>query len=406
MNQPSALNHNLKRLAILRLITCLGVAVALTYLEFTLHHDPDLRLGWLIWCLLSLLSGVNLVRAKQNNAGADELYAYLILDSALIVALIYFTGGANNPFITYLLVPIVISAATQSRGKTWALCLLGILAYSLLMFYHQPLPILHMHHGGFNLHIVGMLLTFVMSALFIAYFVVDMAQQLRKEQQQVAQLRERGIQNEHVMVVASQAAATAHELGTPLTTMAVVTQDLLTQDISESEHQEDLALIQQQIQICKDKLKHLVSTASAKTEPQTLVTFIQDTLDHWLLMRPRAQYQWQKPSTNGPLVHYPQLLQQAIINLLNNAADASPQSVTLTLNWRSSAWQLTIEDQGEGIDPERAAAIGSPQDSAEGLGIGLLLTHSSVQRLGGKVDWRNLPDGGCQTRIEVPLDEF
>ncbi len=404
MSQSGALNHNLKRLAFLRLITCLGIAVALSYLEFTLHQDPDLTLGWVIWCLLSLLSGVNLLRAKQQNAGPNELYAYLMLDSALIVALIYFTGGANNPFITYLLVPIVISAATQSRGKTWALCLLAIAAYALLMFYHQPLPMLHMHHAGFNLHIVGMLLTFVMSALFIAYFVVDMAQQLRKEQQQVAHLREQSIQTEHVMVVASQAAATAHELGTPLTTMAVVTQDLLTQNVSVAEQKEDLALIQQQIQICKDKLRHLVSTASAKTEPQPLVAFIQETLDHWLLMRPRGRYQWQKPSEAGPLVHYPQLLQQAIINLLNNAADASPDRVELHLHWYPDYWQLTIQDQGRGIDPEKAAAIGTPQNSSQGLGIGLLLTHSSVQRLGGKVEWRNLPCGGCQMQIEVPFD--
>lgn len=403
MSTHSALNYNLKRLAILRSINCIGIAIALVFLETSLHHDPDLDFGWLIWGLLSTLSIVNLIRARQQSAGQNELFAYLMLDSALIVLLIYFTGGANNPFITYLLVPIVISAATQSWGKTWSLCLTAIAAYAFLLFYHVPLPMLHMHHSGMNLHVVGMLLTFVMSALFIAYFVVDMAQQLRTEQSQVAKLREQSIQNEHVMLVANQAASTAHELGTPLTTMAVVTQDLLTQDISEAEQKEDLSLIQQQIQLCKDKLKSLVSHAQANAKPQPLVEFIQATLDQWLLMRPRAHYQWSKPASGGPQVQYPQVLQQAIINLLNNAMDASPHHVDIELVWQNRLWQLKIRDQGSGIDANKTQQLSNPQLSEDGMGIGLLLTHSSVQRLGGRVEWQNLEDGGCLTIIEVPF---
>lgn len=403
MNTLSALNYNLKRLAILRLITCAGIAVALIYLETSLHHDPDLGVGWFIWGLLTVLSVVNLIRAKQKSAGQNELFAYLMLDSGLIVLLIYFTGGANNPFITYLLVPIVISAATQSWTKTWSLCVLAIAAYAFVLFYHVPLPMLHMHHSGMNLHIVGMLLTFIMSALFIAYFVVDMAQQLTNEQNQVAKLREQSIQNEHVMVVANQAAATAHELGTPLTTMAVVTQDLLTQEVSEEEKKEDLSLIQQQIQLCKEKLKLLVSHAQSNAKQEPLVDFIQTTLDQWLLMRPHAQYQWQKPKEISPEVQYPLVLQQAIINLLNNAMDASPEKIQIDLNWSKQNWCLEIQDQGSGIDQERTRQLNKPQPSDAGMGIGLLLTHSSVQRLGGHVEWQNLPSGGCVTKIEVPF---
>lgn len=415
MTTSAALNHNLRRLAILRLITCVGIAVALLFLEFALHHDPDLLFAWVIWSALSVLSVINLFRARHQKAGTDELFAYLLLDSALIVALIYFTGGANNPFITYLLVPIVISAATQSHTKTWSLCLLSIAAYGLLLFYHEPLPMLHMsmnhnhmgHTSGFNLHIVGMMLTFVMSALFIAYFVVDMAQQLRKEQAQVARLRETSIQNEHVMLVASQAAATAHELGTPLTTMSVITQDLITQDISEEEKEDDLKLIQQQIQLCKEKLKQLVSHALSAPPCQSLTEFMQTTLDQWLLMRPRASYRWlEKPDHIGspPNVQYPQVLQQAIINLLNNAMDATDNSIQLTLHWTNSSWTLSIYDQGSGMPDTISTSVGQPQASTDGMGIGLLLTHSSVQRLGGRVEWHNLPEGGCLTQIEVPFE--
>lgn len=411
LTTSDALTHNLKRLAYLRLITCVGIAIALVYLPYVAHHPPALTIPWIIWAALTALSFLNLIRAKQKVPERSELFAYLLTDSTLIIALIYFTGGANNPFITYLLVPIVISAATQSGTKTWTLCILSMAAYGLLLFYHEPLHVLHVHSGDLNPHIIGMLLTFVMSALFIAYFVVDMAQQLRQEQQQVAQLREESMQDEHLMVVASQSAATAHELGTPLTTVAVITQDLIKMpNLSTEERLADLEEIQQQIALCKDKLKQLVRYSTQEsTLDKPLKQFIQDTLDQWLLMRPKAQYHWQDAASEPAQapeqnIQYSPMLQQAIINLLNNAMDANPaKSLGIGLFANDLRWSLCIEDHGQGAPESVLKSAAAPHKSENGMGIGLLLSHSSIQRLGGTVELQNKQTGGCHTKIEVPF---
>ncbi|MEY8205474.1 MAG: ATP-binding protein, partial [Bermanella sp.] len=400
-----ALVHNLKRLAVLRLITCSGIALALWFFGQE-SASPLQRFGaWGILLLMTLLSLVNLWRARSHSARPHEMSSYLLVDTLLIVALMYLSGGANNPFITYLLVPIVISAATLSWLMTWLLCVLAMLAYGGLLFFYEPLASLEYQLAqlGLSQHIVGMWLTFVLSSLFIAYFVVEMALENRLQSQQVAQYREQSIQSEHLMLLASQAASTAHELGTPLTTLKILSQELRHQTQDE-QSQADLDLMLRQIELCKDKLKHLSQHQPLEQSPhQSLQLFIHHALEQWLLMRPTGQYRWQEEHSSSPRVQYPQVLQQAIINLLDNAYDASHAPVELALSWNKQHWTLNILDHGPGVAPEFTLP-NRPIDSSQGLGIGLLLSHSSIQRLGGNVTLCNQAQG-CLTVIEIPFNE-
>ena len=407
MHNASELIYNLRRLAILRLITCVGIMVSLLILGFDINHQFQQQAAWGILSLMTILSLVNLSRARAQKALAYEVFSYLLIDSVLIVALMYFTGGANNPFITYLLVPIVISAATLSWVLTWILCVLAMLAYGGLLFFYVPLASLNSQLAqlGLSLHIVGMWLTFVLSALFIAYFVVEMALQSRHQAKQVAHFREQSIQNEHLMLLASQAASTAHELGTPLTTLKILTHELL-QQAKDKDSQADLELMLNQIDLCKNKLNNLSQQDSLKQSPcQDLMSLIDNTLQQWLLMRPSAEYHWQeKIASSSPTAQYPQVLQQAIINLLDNAMDASKDSLRISLNWGKESWAFQIKDTGHGLHQEFTLP-NSPVNSQQGMGIGLMLSHSSIQRLGGKVTMVNDKSGGCLTEIKMPFSQ-
>ena len=440
VSEQSALLHNLKRLAVLRLITCSGIAFSLwmlgqafgSELQLLAPQRPSEQIisAWGILLLLTLLSLLNLWRARSGRAQAQglysqEMFAYLLLDSLLIVSLIYFTGGANNPFITYLLVPIVISASTLSWLSTWVLCVLAMSAYGLLLFIYQPLAALDvvMAQLGLSMHIVGMWLTFVLSALFIAYFVVNMAWDLRYTARQAAFFREQSIQNEHVMLLASQAASTAHEIGSPLTTLKVLSHELSLEKNLSTDAQDDLVLMKQQIELCQEKLQQLTNETQLEMSPaQPLTHFIRNALEQWLLLSPSGEYQWQnKEALNqtAPEVRYPQVLMQAIINLLDNAAKHSGAPIQLDLSWDNASWTLTIEDSGPGLH-ENFQLPNSPVDSQNGLGIGLLLSHSSIQRLGGQVTLENrttehlqtnhpesnkdsIATSGCLTNITVPF---
>lgn len=424
----SAAIQNLKRLAVLRLITCFGFAMALALLG--LHSSGSLQslAAWGIILTMSTLSLLNLYRAQHQSIAKYEIFSYLFTDSLLIICLMYFTGGANNPFITYLLVPIVISAATLTWLSTWVLTTIAMAAYGLLLFFYVPLLPLdrQLAELGLSFHIVGMWFTFTLSALFIAYFVVEMALDLKEQEHQTAYFREQSIQNEHLMLLASQAASTAHEIGTPLTTLKVLNHELLISDElsgeKNAEARQDLNIMAEQINLCQLILKKLTQqTHIEQSELQPLTGFINNALQQWLLMRPMVNFVVESSlksfptNTNvstAPNVQYPLVLQQAIINLLDNAADSNKRPVkteslielplNLTLNYNSESWTMNIQDHGHGID-EPFSLPNSPVQSENGLGIGLLLSHNSISRLGGNVSLTN-NDLGCLTTITMPIE--
>ena len=408
MTTDSATLHNLKRLAILRLITSIGVAIALVALGLLQTSEVQGLAAWSILLAMCLLSFFNLMRAKQGKLGHYEILTYLVLDTFLIAGLMFFTGGANNPFITYMLVPIVISAATLSWLSTWLLCMVTMSLYGLLLFFYFPLASLDIQLAelGMSFHIIGMWFTFILSSLLIAYFVVEMAMDLKYQERQTAFFREQSIQNEHLMMLAGQAASTAHEIGNPLTTIKMLNHELSLSENLTQDNQEDIALMSKQIEICQDKLKQLTqNTQLQQSEQSSLVDYVKSALHQWLLMRPNAQYQWDTVQNDSPMVQYPLVIQQAMINLFDNAMNASAKSstkrISLSLNWNEHSWQLQIQDFGEGVS-DNFELPSQPMESKQGLGIGLMLSHSSIQRLGGKVHLNN-NDLGCLTTIELPF---
>jgi len=225
---------------------------------------------------VSGLSILNLHRARHQRIYKYEIFSYLLVDSFLIIFLMYFTGGANNPFITYLLVPIVISAATLSWLSTWVLTMIAMIAYGLLLFFYMPLYPLdkQLAELGLSFHIIGMWFTFTLSSLFIAYFVVEMGLDLKHQEQQTAYFREQSIQNEHLMLLASQAASTAHEIGTPLTTLKVINHDLILDDSLSSDIKQDLAIMNDQINLCHEKLKKLTRQTQLEQSESKPLTFM------------------------------------------------------------------------------------------------------------------------------------
>ena len=415
---PSVIPDHLKRLAMLRLITSSGVAIALMMLGLHTQLDMQTLSAWTILTAMVALSLANVLRASKTTISPYEVFSYLLLDTLLIAALMYVTGGANNPFITYLLVPIVISAATLNWLFTWILCVLAMSVYGLLLFLYLPLYALDQQLAelGLSLHIIGMWFTFVLSALLIAYFVVDMAQDLASQAKRIEQLNQQSLQHEHVLLLASQAASTAHALGTPLTTINMLAHELQAEANISAQCQADLALIEQQVNVCKSTLKQLTQHTDVASLPkQSVQQFIADTLDQWQLMRPNVQFTLEDFSSKQgqPIEHtqvqYSLLLRQSIINLLDNAADSQQQAkrsnnvINLNLHCLAEHWQLDILDAGNGFEnPNESVTEIHANESVNGLGIGLLLSYGSIQRFGGNVSWENQQPIGCLTKIEMP----
>lgn len=418
----SAARDNMRRLAWVRVIALLAqlTAVLFTgfYLDMALNYQPML----LVIMLMSIITALSLLRLRMSWLVTDaEYFGQLLLDVAALTVLLYLSGGSTNPFISYYLVILTICAATLPWSYTWCMAAITCIAYSLMLFYYQPLMLAgHEGHGHdmsgmsggnlFSLHVLGMWLTFLISALLITYFVVKMAQAIRLQEADLATQRETTLHDEQLLAVATLAAGTAHELGTPLSTISVLTGEMRRDYPDQPALQDDLQLLETQLQICKASMQSMVEKFSmadqGKPDAEPVTDYVATVLERWRLMRPDSNTRYQVLSQGAvPLVAVDETMSQAIMNLLNNAVDASPDQVDIELSWDQQNLHLSIRDYGQGIAPELLEKLGKPfvSNKRKGLGLGLYLSHITVQRFNGQLTQYNHDDGGTLMELQLPI---
>ena len=395
------------------ILICLGIAVVICLWNGTVNLPfTEILTALVILTIVNLLTFTRL--RKPLPVTQMEFFIHLLIDLSCLSAVFYFSGGANNPFVSYFLVPICICAATLSGTYTLGIAGLSVLSYSLLLFFHIPLPILSPHHHladhSINLHVMGMWLNFFISACLITYFIVKMARDLRTQETQLNRWREDQLRDEQVMAVATLAAGTAHELGTPLSTMKLLLSELRTEYSELLPLQKDLKLLQEQVNQCANTLRELVATAEQTKDgqlPQENVEHYCSTLiERWKIMRPDVIAQINlAPNQPDITTHFHPTIAQAIINLLNNAADASPDDIEINIYWNPQKLYWTIKDCGAGIAEEVTAHLGKSfiSTKTKGLGIGLLLTQATINRYGGTVSLHNRVPRGAITQLELPI---
>lgn len=408
------LSKNLQRLFMLRNIAIL--AQCLTFL--LVYNIIALNIPWTemiaVVVLLTLLNLMTWVRLHRKWPVSNiEFFAQLLIDIFALSALLYFSGGSTNPFISLYLLPITIAAATLPWRYTWALSAITIGCYTILLFNYIPLPHDHSKHlVEFSLHVSGMWLTFVLSTVIIAWYVVKMSTSIRDRDRDLALAREQAMRNEQIIGLGTLAAGAAHELGTPLSTMAVITGELQKEYPENSEFQNNIQILRDQIAHCKQTLTQLLAKAGqTRVEGVSQVPvdkFMNSVLEKWKLIRPSVKFSYH---INGPRptpkIMDSQLLGQSILNLLNNAADASSECIEITSHWDSDNLHLEIIDDGEGLSAEAAQRAGeaffTSKAPGQGFGIGLFLANANIERLGGTVHLFNLEKGGACIQVTIPL---
>ena len=409
----TAIHHNLYRLGLIRAVVIIGQCLALIY--FTVFKPLGLATTEIAW-VLAIYASISIATANRSRLKIPitnkEFFIHLLVDIIFFSVLLYFSGGASNPFISYYLIPISIAAITLPRSYTASIALIALSGYSLLLTYYIPVMAIapsHMGHtmAGNNLHIIGMWANFAISAAIISYFVSQIARELELQQQKIAEHREQQLENEQLLAIGTLAAGTAHELGTPLNTMR-----LLVDEMQQAENgNKDIALLSQQIDQCKITLKQLQSTANESSSnqysTQSLQGYFDQLIERWQLMRPElnAKVNYDKSEYPAPDIRFHPTIAQSILNLLNNAADASPTGVEVSISWSDVEVILCIKDFGEGYQTTTSSDL-KPffTNKADGLGLGLFLSQNTVTRFGGSISLDKLPEGGTLTKLCLPIN--
>jgi two-component system sensor histidine kinase RegB len=231
-----------------------------------------------------------------------ETVCHVAADTLVLGYLLYFTGGASNPFVTLLLVPIALSAAALSERAVLAVAAIAVAAYTVLLHWYVPLPMnqFTLDDHGFSLHVAGMGVNFLITALLLGFFINRLARAVRMQQLEVQRVRERALRDEGILAIATQAAGAAHELNTPLSTMRTLLPELRREHAADRVLDEDLELLEGQVDRCRTILREMVAFGKAQLsqEPErvALSAFIHGCVERFHLLRPEAELQLQVQS--------------------------------------------------------------------------------------------------------------
>ncbi len=410
---PQEYSLHLGRLRLARLITlaCLAVCVLITPALLAIQL-PQIYLLSVLFLAASLTLVSSLASRRQDGtdrgSSAAELCSQLLFDLATLSAVLYLSGGATNPLISLLLPPIAFAALALPGMQVALIGIAAIAAYSLLMLFYLPLPIADVARAT-QLHLIGMWLTFVVSAGLIGWIVLRMSQRIRMRDAELAATREQALRDERVTAIGTLAAGAAHELGTPLATMALVVGELEQDQRLPTETRADATLLRQQIGLCKNIISNLSRRAGAERleniERRAADRWLDQLRQHWHSLCPQTTSQLNIISLgNAPELAADPRLEQALLNLLNNAAQASDTPIEIRLSWDASRISIEVLDRGPGFPPEVLDLCGrhALPAHASGCGIGLLLTCSAINQLGGELHLSQRDGGGAAARIDLP----
>jgi two-component system, sensor histidine kinase RegB len=402
-------------LAWLRVCAVIGQALAVTVvvreLAFPLDQ-PELFAGIAV---LALFAAFVLWRlSKPWPVSEAEVVLHLAVDICVLWYLLYLTGGATNPFISVYIIPVALAATALSARYLSAVVLLAGGAYAALMFRYVPLPAIHAHDAQFSLHVLGMGINFALSALLLAFFIQRLAADLRARQDLAQRVRERALRDEGILAIATQAAGAAHELNTPLSTMRTLLTELRHAYGENRELDEDLGLLAGQADRCREILRELVAVGTAHLNhvPQTvtLPTFVSGCADWFQLLRPEVELATSVAQECSTLtLNVAPGLQNALVSLLNNAADASAaqesSQVEFSVSRAAESLEFSVRDFGPGLaqDAREAAGLRFYSDKPGGLGLGLALADATAQRLDGGIRLESPEGGGTLTCLYLPL---
>jgi two-component system, sensor histidine kinase RegB len=407
-------HNNMLQLIQLRWLAVIGQIATISFVTLVLDiHLPLPQMIAVLACLIAFNIGSHLRWHEQPTVANQQMFLALLVDVAILTAQLYFSGGATNPFAFLYLLQVILGAVLLKNWATWSIVGITTLCLAGLSVFSTPLALPpDNEYGVLSLYVQGMLLSFLLNAALLVFFITRITRNLRTGDAQIADLRRQAVEEEHIVRMGLLASGAAHELGTPLATLSVILGDWRRMpEFSNADLQEEMSEMQAQLQRCKSIVSGiLLSAGEARGESSvktTINTFLNDLATEWQTSRPIAEFSYQNRIQQDLPVVFDSTLKQMIFNVLDNAFEASPQWVRLEATREADALTLTVTDAGPGFAPAMLAQLGKPYQSSKGRpgsGLGLFLVVNVARKLGGTVTARNRTEGGAVVQLTLPLD--
>lgn len=339
------------------------------------------------------------------------LVAVMALDVVLLTALLSVTGGPSNPFNFLYLVHIALAAVILPPGWTWALAGMS-LACCAALFRGQSGH--HLHAEDMRLHLQGMWVALAVAAVFIVYFVQRVARALAERDAELAAVRDRTARQDKLASLAALAAGAAHELSTPLSTIAVVARELerrLERERSDDSAASDTRVIRDQVERCREILSQMAADAGESAGEPLVPVAVGELVEAVLAPLPdRERVQVEvEPGVARRRLRVPlRALVRAVQALVDNARRAAPfpSPIRLRVAAEGDGCRIAVTDQGAGMTAEQLARAGDPffttREPGKGLGLGLFLARTLLDRIGGRLELESAPGSGTTATVHLP----
>ena len=411
--------NNLLQLVQLRWLAVVGQLATILGVQFVLGAQlPLVEMLALVGvlCLFNLASWL-----RWNTAAGDisngELFTGLLVDVAVLSALLYYSGGIANPFIFLYLLQVAVGAVLLKPRYIWVMVALTSLCFVVLTVWNRPLILPNLVGPALSLHYIGgLLVCFTLNAALLVIFIHRIGRNLRQRDARLSDLRQSATEQEHIVRMGLLASGAAHELGTPLATLSVILGDwshsaMLANDAVLSD---EIKMMQLQLKRCKTIVSGiLMSAGEMRAEASvatTLHAFLDQLVDEWRGARPTKVLDYAR---NG-LVDRPMLsdaaLKQMLGNVLDNGIDAAPSTPLMLRVECTDHWlTLIVRDAGPGFSAEMLKNFAKPYHSTKGRpggGLGLFLSANVARTLGGRIQASNMPGGGAEVVVKLPLSSL
>lgn len=382
-----------------------------------------IRLAVELWALLTLglMLAVNvwLDRARRSRAGGVQriLGSIFIFDTICLTVLLGLTGGPMNPFSLLYLVQITLSVLVLKKEWTWVLGGLSAVCFGALFFLNVPLDgmrIMPAEHGLFP-HLVGMWVAFVAAAALISFFTGRVSDALRLREQEVLRLQERIARQERLTSLGTLAAGAAHELGTPLGTIAIVAREMeryaaaLT---TAEELSEDAKLIRREVQRCQRILRRMSAEGAEPVGESPRVVAVGELFMEALGQISEGQRTRVLVSAEAAkeMLCLPvETAAQSLAALVSNALDASDDAMQVRMKAECDGREVVISicDSGCGMDETVLRRVAEPffttKEPGRGMGLGTFLVRTFAERLGGGLVYESAPGRGTVAMLRLPM---
>jgi len=399
----------------------LGQAAALLFVHFGLGFAVPLGPTLGLVAASALFNGVLMIAYPRPRRLADrEATLHLAFDILQLTGLLYFTGGLENPFSLLIIVPVTICATNLSGRSTISLVMLALAAISFLALFHQPLPGYNRIASMNALYLTGIWAALMLGIPFTAIYGWRVADEARRRSEALAATQLALSREQKLSALGGLAAAAAHELGTPLGTISVVAKELKRAFPEDSPYADDLALLQSQVVRCRDILANLSQQPEASEQGHfkrlPLTVLLDEAAAPFRDMDDSVSVEMQVAETNSeePLIPRQPEIIHALGNFIENAVDFAESTVILSAEWDDTDVRLFIEDDGPGFPPHVLNELGEPyvtsrlggQAAAErhhdGLGLGIFIAKTLLERTGAALIFANRPEGGARIAISWP----